>query len=143
VLIEVAGVDDAILDQEALEELTDAAEEVVELRLSELSAWLKGGVQAEAERVAPDVVEHRIGSGNAIRQPERKAVHPERKIATPPLPLPPAGEPRKKVDRTTLEKRFAEKLRNLKHDVTRLLGRRNWTGTDGNQSYYDKDSSPD
>lgn len=143
VLVEVAGVDDAILDHEALEELTDAAEEVVELRLSELSAWLKGSVQAETELAAPDVAEHSIGAVKAIPRAEREATQPEKKVAAPPLPLPPAGEPRKKVDRVTLEKRFAEKMRNLKHDVTRLLGRRNWTGTGGNQSYYDKDSSPD
>jgi superfamily II DNA or RNA helicase len=107
VLVEVAGVDDALLEHEGLAELREAAEDVVEMDAGDLTAWLRSRPQAAPETalISPSAVE---------------------KVA-------PAARAR----------RWIEHVRNLGTTIRRRFSGGSWTGTPGNRSYYDKDSSPD
>lgn len=107
VMVEVAGVDDTMLEQEGLAELREAAEEVVEMPAEGLRGWLRSrahGIQEALRAVSEPAVED---------------------IAPPARP------------------RWIEQVRNLGSTIRRRFSGGSWTGTSGNRSYYDKDSSPD
>jgi superfamily II DNA or RNA helicase len=128
ILLEVQGVDEDTFDQEGLAELRAAADEIVELEVSELQGWIAGPTPSEK------LPQHTVAATQAPREshlPELSTSSPEdlqryaKRVSEPAKP-------------SALE-RFVDVGRR----IVRRVAPSSWTGTWGNRSYYDKDSSPD
>jgi len=137
-LVEVAGVDDAALDQEGLGELSDAAEAVIETQWDEPGSlpgtdWSSatattlrptvGGARADRVRVNP-----LVRSSGALPHPGYSARKPLGRSGPRP---------------TTNSPGLLNQLRSWGSALRERFSSGSWTGTPGNKSYYDKDSSPD
>ena len=132
VLLEVAGVDDRALEGDALADLREAADQIVELSPGALGDWLATASPPAVEQANPTVLAVAVGSPQVL---EAGPVEP-RLAASPELPA-------------NKDRSVTRGLWNLGRitavDVRRAVskGLRSFTGTFGNKSYYDKDSSPD
>jgi len=133
VLVEVAGVDDTMLEHDDLSELREAAEEVVDLSASELSAWLRGGAYASAAPILDGAPAPAPRSSSAAVAPPSARRGPALTTQPTPSVVPPANK----------DRRLLHQFWDWGGRVVRRISGGSWTGTAGNRSYYDKDSSPD
>lgn len=127
-MVEVAGVDDAILEQEGLAELRGAADEVRDIEGGALPAWLDrhGAELVEQQATTPSQRRTPISSqaGRASSNPVRAVINAFRRWT---------GQP---DDESRAAASYSD------HHSSQS-NRSSWTGTPGTTSYYDKDSSPD
>lgn len=125
VIVEVAGVDDANLEQEGLEELCEAASTVEILSPAELGPRLRRsptGLPTEAPA-------HREAS--RLSQTLATATDSHKSVALP-------------ANKDLRALRPTGRLGTFVRGVFHALGfRGSWTGSAGTKSYYDRDSSPD
>ncbi len=121
ILLEVAGIDQDIIEQDDLEDLREAADEVVDLRPADIAGWIEG----ESSGLPAVVVEPR--SRDTYLE---KAVAAVRRIVRGP------SARSRRADRVGSRSSAGEARRGSERAPP-------WTGSPGLQSYYDKDSSPD
>lgn len=116
-IMDVEGIEDGSLDGEALADLRDAADELVELLPGDIASWLAGRALATAGVIEP-TRESSPAQARALRQ---------------------RSNPEPRNPRNSIRRTFSS----LGAAIRQNLRPSSWTGTAGNRSYYDKDSSPD
>jgi superfamily II DNA or RNA helicase len=139
-LVEVAGVDDTMLDQEGLGELSDAAEAVIE------TVWPEQGPPAGS--LASTAPATPVGAGGRGGSPVPGVApwrpDPSRAVRVPPTQVHrQGGSIRPRPQGGDEGQGLLSQIRGWGAALRRRFTGDSWTGTPGNQSYYDKDPSPD